>query len=127
MWDLETDLISHWSPTGDPTTDTRDWFTAHRDCNNRRAGNPLGWRLLTLQELASLVDKTQFNPGLPDGYPFINVQPSPYWSAATVAKLPNAAWVVSFALGGVTTSPKSDRDRVFVWCMRGGNGEPDAQ
>src|SRR5438128_10641825 len=68
--DLETGLVWEQSPSASPA----DWFGAQARCNSLTAGDRLGWRLPTLQELASLVDPTQSNPALPPGHPFSNVQ-----------------------------------------------------
>jgi len=87
-------------------------------------GNRQGWRLPTLQELASLVDPTiRFSPTLPVN-PFTNVQSSIYWSATSAANTSAIAWFVSFADGHVANAVKTDTH--FVWCVRGGQGV-DAQ
>jgi len=92
--DKETGLV--WEKS--PSTSTTDWATAFRACNGESLGNRKGWRLPTLQELASLVDPTQSGPALPAGHPFTNVSltPSGYWSATTDAgnplRLVSAQW-----------------------------------
>jgi hypothetical protein len=84
-------------------------------------GNRKGWRLPTIQELASLVDPTQSNPALPAGHPFSNVQSSSfYWSATTFAFDASGVWVERFNDGGVGPSNKSND--YFVWFVRGGQG-----
>jgi hypothetical protein len=111
-----------------PRTSARTWFDALGDCYNLevgggRIGGRKGWRLPTIEELASLVDTSQPAPMLPAGHPFENVQSSPgslYWSATTFASDTSAAWVVNFGLGGVLGGIKSLS--FHVWCVRGGQG-----
>ena len=119
--DRETGLV--WERS--PDTSQRGWANALYHCNNRAVGVRKGWRLPSVQELASLVDPTVFpGPTLPAGHPFLNVQSDYYWSAATNASDAARAWVVMFASGNVFNGPKSDL--FYVWCVRGGQG-PDAQ
>ena len=92
-------------------------------CLLKEVGGRKGWRLPTVEELASLVDTTQSNPALPSGHPFANVQSSFYWSSPTYY-VGSAVWGVWFSDGGVNVYDKSDNN--YVWCVRGGHGY-DAQ
>jgi hypothetical protein len=116
--DKETGLV--WERS--PDTSTYEWVPAQFRCNTLTLGNRKGWRLPTVQDLASLVDPSVPFPGptLPAGHPFINVQSPIYWSATTFADLTIYAWVVVFDVGGVDRVNKSSYN--FVWCMRGGQG-----
>src|SRR6266513_2461374 len=75
--DNETGLV--WEQS--PSTRTFPWSRVDSQpnppaavyCNELNVGNRKGWRLPTIQELASLVDQSQ-NPSLPAGHPFSNVQ-----------------------------------------------------
>jgi hypothetical protein len=93
-------------------------------------GDRFGWRLPTVEELASLVDDSTplFSLALPDGHPFSNVQTTLYWSATTFAPDTSKAWRVSF---NQTGTPQVDRNAAvakssagggLVWCVRGGQG-----
>ena len=56
--DRETGLVwekSPLSPSGGETG-RRTWLSAQNRCNTLNLGNRKGWRLPTLQELASLID-----------------------------------------------------------------------
>lgn len=116
--DRETGLV--WERS--PSTTTQTWLNGQSNCNGMSTGGRLGWRIPTLQELASLVDRTQSNPSLPSGHPFQNVQSSSYWSATTTSFDASFAWVVAFGSGGVNIFLKSVSGSVFLWCVRGGQG-----
>jgi len=64
--DRETGLV--WEQS--PDTDTRNWFNALVHCYQREVGGRKGWRLSTIEELASLVDTSNSSPALPTGHPF---------------------------------------------------------
>jgi hypothetical protein len=57
------------------------------------------WRLPNITEHRSLIDYSRYNPVLPAGYPFTNVQSSYYWSSTTIAYYTSLAWLVDMALG----------------------------
>ncbi len=118
--DKETGLVWEQSPYLYP----RSWYQAITDCFGKEVGGRKGWRLPTVEQLASLLDSTQTNPALPSGHLFSNsVQLNWYWSATTVAYaagvVANDAWVVAFdASGGVASTTKASD--YYIWCVRGG-------
>ena len=115
--DKETGLV--WEQS--PSTSTFSWVAALGHCNVLTTGGRLGWRLPTLQELASLVDPNAAGaPFLPAGHPFSNVQSSFYWSASTLAFDTSFAWGVHFDFGVVSNDVKGNGH--FVWCVRAGQG-----
>ncbi len=116
--DKETGLV--WEQS--PDTGTRTWFNALTHCYQRTVGGRNGWRLPTIEELASLIDPNNptGNPDLPPGHPFSNVQSSDYWSASSNASVVGAAWFVGFSGGVVNATDKMVSD--IVWCVRGGQG-----
>ena len=118
VFDSETGLV--WEQA--PIISELSWNDAQNHCNTLSKGGRQGWRLPTIQELASLVDPNNpsGNPALPPGHPFSNVQSSLYWSATTLAANTNAAWTVLFSNGIVTLGLKTGI--FFVWCARGGQG-----
>jgi hypothetical protein len=105
-----------------PITGTGTWFNALDHCYKRVVGRSKGWRLPTIEELASLVEpgNPPGGPDLPLGHPFDNVQSSLYWSATTDAGNTSNAWFVDFGDGDVDTLDKFNL--LFVWCVRGGQG-----
>jgi hypothetical protein len=121
VFDQETGLVWEQSPD---TTQQR-WEVAQFNCTATKVGNRRGWRLPTIQELASLVDPTV--PGFPDvslppGHPFSNVQSANYWSATSTSWVQDVteAWLVTFS-GGYVFPLRKGQAR-FVWCVRGGQG-----
>ena len=119
VFDKETGLVWEQSPNG---VDTRTLLNAQIHCNQKTVGNRKGWRLPTIQELASLVEPGDppGGPDLPPGHPFDNVQSSSYWSATTNADGTGGAWSVLFSIGDVDTNLGTSS--LFVWCVRGGQG-----
>ncbi len=115
--DKETALV--WEKS--PGVISMGWFTALDHCFFKKVGGRGGWRLPTIEELATLVDDTQPAPTLPSGHPFSrSVHSSWYWSATTNANLTANARIVSFGNGGVAHANKIATS--FVWCVRGGQG-----
>src|SRR5262249_14275846 len=115
VFDKETGLV--WELA--PSTDTFTPSEAHRHCNKTLLGDRFGWRLPTIQELASLVDATRADPALTIGYPFLNVTNNDcYWSAT----LGDPQWSVSFGGNGLVTEGGcgSGDGKNAVWCVRGG-------
>jgi len=119
--DRETGLV--WERS--PSTDTIPWSFASLRCNNRTVGNRMGWRIPTVQDLATLVDPEVAS--LPAGHPFSNVQ-TIFWSATSSNSNPDAAWVASFrGIVGVNVIGATGKSFPFaVWCVRGGQAV-DAQ
>ncbi len=113
--DRETGLV--WEKV--PSTFGVDWFDASIRCAQLDLGGRKGWRLPTIQDLASLIDSTVGS--LPAGHPF-TVQSSFYWSATTFAGNTAVAWDVIFSGGFVGTSSKSGGSNGLAWCVRSGPG-----
>ena len=83
------------------------------------------WHLPNRKELYSLVDHTQYNPALPSGHSFTNVQLGSYWSSTTDAQHTSDAWYVYFPYGWVGfTSKTLSYDPNFVWPVRAGQAVP---
>jgi len=116
--DKETGLV--WEQ--DPWTATSVWADACNECYIKYVGGRGGWRLPTVEELASLVDVTQNSPALPVGHPFSSdVQSSGYWSSTTYVPVPAYAHYVSF-YGGLVSNTDKNLNVHHVWCVRGGHG-----
>jgi hypothetical protein len=121
VFDKETGLV--WELAPDDTA--RSWLIAQIHCNNNTVGDRKGWRLPTVQELASLVDPGNVSPALPVGHPFTLTNDQGdgfFWSATTTAGNASQAWGVFLSDGLVTTDVKDPGVANFVWCVRGGQG-----
>ena len=116
--DKETGLV--WEQS--PDTTQRTWVDALSHCTQKTVGGRKGWRLPTIEELASLVDPNNptGDPDLPLGHPF-NVQSNVYRSATTFAGDSSIAWSMRFDNGSVS-SGFLKTDTLFVLCVRGGQG-----
>ena len=116
--DKETGLVWERNPYSIP----QSWYAAHYICNaETHYSGRGGWRLPTIQELASLVDmRVTGSPKLSIGHPFINVQSGYYWSATTYAGNTSGAWCVGMHFGFVYGYDKTYSN--YVWCVRGGQG-----
>jgi hypothetical protein len=127
--DSETGRVWEQSPSTDtfcwtksassPCLGAPDRVDALSHCYQLEVGGRKGWRVPTIEELASLVDTSQPSPTLPAGHPF-NVRSTPHWSSTTNASDASRAWAVGFGTGTVF-NPLKTADRE-VWCVRGGQG-----
>ena len=76
------------------------------------------WRLPNVRELDSLIDCGQYNPALPSGNPFANLQSYYYWSSTTYESSTGVAWGVRMGDGYVYSLGKTITP--YVWPVRGG-------
>ena len=114
--DKETGLV--WA--GSPNLLGADWHSARFTCINMYFGNRMGWRLPSVVELSSLIDRSVSpGPTLPVGHPFVGVQWAGYWAATTKAASKTFARLVNVGNGLVGGADKADTF-LYVWCVRGG-------
>ena len=120
--DKETGLVWEYRPQ----MEVYDWFAAVNRCHFRTIGNRKGWRLPTVEELASLVDTSMQGPALPAGHPFFAVSSDHYWSHTIYPHDPNTtAWYVDFGYGALGRGRAGATGRPYkklYWCVRGGHG-----
>lgn len=121
--DNETGLV--WEKA--PSMALQTWVLARINCAQKNVGGRKGWRLPSIEQLASLGDPTVTAPSQPlsQGHPFINIQPSHYWSATTNAGDPTNAWIVGFLTGEYAPPGNLDvgaydkNTSHYFWCVRG--------
>ena len=100
------------------------WKDAMNFCKNLKTADYADWRLPNRFELESLLDLSQHHPALPEGHPFLNVQPSYYWSSSTSTNASythyatHYAWIVYMYYGYVYDCSKASS--YYVWPVRGG-------
>jgi hypothetical protein len=116
--DKETGLV--WALNANIAGVTKTWLDAMNYCLNLSIGDRKGWRLPTVEELASLVDPTHASPALPAGHPFTGVEADIYWSSTTYAGDSTFAWVVDMLRGLLGSTGKTSH--YYVWPVRGGGG-----
>lgn len=118
--------------------DAVNWATALSSANGLSQGycglldgSSAGqWRLPNRMELMSLIDNGRYNPAMPAGQPFINLQLSPaypnstpwYWTS-TSGDYPGGspyAWIVEWYYG-IDTYAGLKSGAAYVWPVRGGH------
>jgi hypothetical protein len=110
--DKETGLV--WEQT--PAVWPSNWHGSFSNCYGRIAGDRLGWRLPTLDELMSLMGPGQ---KLPDGHPF-TLPYATYWSATERKDGVSNAYTFDFETAIMSSTPVGNV--YHVWCVRGNGG-----
>ena len=123
--DRETGLV--WDRS--PVPQGFSWSSAVSTCVARKTGNRFGWRLPTVNELASLFDPSATNvPFLPSGHPFngLPTGSTSFWTVTPgtdteAAGHRNVGYTLG--IGGPSFSVShvsADTFALGVWCVRGG-------
>jgi len=71
------------------------------------------WRVPTVAELSSIVNKGTFNPAIDTNY-FPNTVPSLFWSSSPFAGIPSIAWNIDFNYGYVSYAYRNNVGRVLL-------------
>jgi hypothetical protein len=101
----------------------RTFSGAFNSCFATVVGNRLGWRVPSMAELTSLIDRTRANPPLPAGHPFdVSALSRDVWSSTTVPGTePEQALHQDMRADGFLGNAVKDNEQE-VWCVRGGRG-----
>ena len=107
--------------------EVRTWDQALLDCNGLATGLcgltdgsiPGDWRLPNIDELLSLIDRSQISPALPLGNPFTGLEASQYWSSTTSVYDTSYAWYVWLDDGFSDFDFKIDGG--YLWPVKGGH------
>jgi hypothetical protein len=101
-------------------TGSKTWQGALDYANSLTLCGYSDWRLSNRKELISLIDFSKYNPALPTGHPFTNVQ-TYYWSSTTYADNTANAWFVDMWKGFVYFYNKGGYNyNFYIWPVRGG-------
>ena len=73
------------------------------------------WRVPSIEELETLLDRSKYAPAMREEVPFKDV--SHYWSSTTYASHTDYAWFVTFNVGRVDYNGKPGNG--YVRCVRG--------
>jgi hypothetical protein len=126
--DRETGLV--WQRS--PNVDAVSWLVASEICIGATTGNRLGWRLPTVNELASLLDPTMIDhpPPLPQGHPFTGLPAfqGQFWTATPVANYVSFHYQAGYIRSPVAPETvllhfqggPDDSSPAPFWCVRGG-------
>jgi len=95
----------------------KDWEAANAYCEELDYANHQDWRLPSLVELQTIVDKTKSNVMI-DPIAFPDTKPSLYWSATTYESNYKNAMIVDFSNGDPYSEEKGFTN--YVRCVRHG-------
>lgn len=97
-----------------------NWYDALKACNDLVLAGHDNWRLPNVREMVSLIDYGAYDPALPSGHPFTNIQLSdPYWSSTTSVPHVAQAWSVGMVNGSVRRYNKTS-NTYHIWPVRRG-------
>jgi alpha-tubulin suppressor-like RCC1 family protein len=77
------------------------------------------WRLPSIQEIETLIDKTSFYPAIPKSSPFENVLPAFYWSATVQTGILQQVWFMDMSSGTTALDMASYCTYKHIWPVRG--------
>jgi hypothetical protein len=113
VYDPKTALM--WQDNKDAKTVAKDWQGAMDYCQNLNLGGYSDWKLPGLEELKTIVDKSN-SPAIKKE--FKNTASHTHWSSTPVADSIYNAWYVRFSDGREGNYFKDEYDYFYVRCVR---------
>lgn len=107
----DTKTMLDWEQASAETM--RTWTDANAYCTN------LGtkWRLPSMKELQTLVDRKRLSPALDTKFfPIADMMPTVFWTSSERKGTADNVWTIDFSTGFTDTSAKTDTRRVR--CVR---------
>jgi alpha-tubulin suppressor-like RCC1 family protein len=120
--DGETGLM--WLRNADVFNGRLPWHVANEYIKQMNAGKRQNfgykdWRIPTLDEIASLLDRSVTYPSLPVENPFVNVRSDFYWTSTGGMNIVPYAWSADLGTGGVRLDYVSYCNFLYAWPVRG--------
>jgi len=109
IFDTKTKLL--WQRV--PSDDTYTWEEAYKYCKSLTLGGYNDWRLPTLEELRTLIDKRHE----PTICPIFECKLDWYWSSTSDTDFPAIVWLVYFGYGYASNDDKDTH--IYVRAVRG--------
>ncbi len=85
-------------------------------CGLQDASKAGDWRLPNVRELQSIMDNRTVAPAIPLGHPFLNVQPTLYWSSTSGQNFPRLAFFSLMSAGSTVFEHKNAE--LGTWAVR---------
>ncbi len=114
--DIVTDSVSGLEWQDDTVGSTMTWENAIFQCEDLTLGGHSDWRLPSINELKSIVDRSKVSLHIVDG--FENTSSYYYWSSTTYVGSKGHAWVVDFDIGYVYGHGTNKDGSYYVRCVR---------
>lgn len=106
-----------WQDNNDTLTNSQTWDNANAYCSNLTHGGYNDWRLPSIEELQTIVDKNRYSPAISSSFTNVATSDS-YWSSTTYAGNTSYAWFVFFNPGNTYFNAKTNS--YYVRCVRDG-------
>ena len=103
-----------WQDTSKNNSLQKSWRSAKRFCSRMKFQGFKDWRLPTIRELKTIIDKGKYNSAIKEG--FMHYTPYFYWTSSINSNYRSYAWNVSFYKGSTSSFNKSSM--YYVRCVR---------
>lgn len=115
VYDTKTKLT--WQQTA--STTAYSYTDAKTQCSTAGAAlGGTGWRMPTVKELMTLIDRSKATGPVIDTTAFLSTTSASYWTATTTAWSATGTWVVDFTDGRVTSTSTNFPNTNVVRCVR---------